>query len=141
MAIQQQDGGDGDRVENMFNKLHSSHIPTIFFAAKKWKRDIFSPLYTIRLYSRTMTKSFFHERIWISRNGAKTPIHTVRHRQQFSRIWIFRSEQQKIAFEFCPETAPLSEDGAERRTKNLFAKHRQKCSTHYSRFVAFSLFR
>ncbi len=96
----------------------------------------YSPLHTIHLYSQTMTKAFFREKIWISRNGAKTPLHTVRHRQQFSRIWISSSEPRKIAFEFRPETAPSSEDGAERRMKNLFAKCQRKCSTHYSCFVA-----
>ncbi len=95
----------------------------IWICCQHWSRIIptstqaflnaeWSPLHTIRLYSWTMTKSFFRKKIWILRNGVRTPLHTVRHRQQFLQVWISSSEQRKIAFEFCPETAPLSEDGA-----------------------------
>ncbi len=129
-------------LKNLPNKkMLKTYSLFIRFQMMKKSSCSISPLHTIRLYSQTMTKSFFCKKIWISRNGVKTPLHTVRHRQQFSQIWIFCSAQRKIAFEFCPETAPSSKDGAERRTKNLFAKCRRKCSTHYSHFVAFSLFR
>ncbi len=43
----------------------------------------------------------------------------------------------KNAFVFHPKTAPLSEDVAARRTKNLFAKRQRKHSTHYLCLVAF----
>ncbi len=61
-------------------------------------------------------KSFFREKVWILQNGAKTTLHTVRHRQQLSRIWIPSSEPRKITFQFRLETASSSKDGAERKT-------------------------
>ncbi len=41
------------------------------------------------------------------------------------------------AFVFWPKSTPSSEDTTEHRTKNLFAKRQQKCSTYYSYFVAY----
>ncbi len=78
---------------------------------------------------------FSQKNLNFTKRGENTPTHCSSSTAVFANMnFVFRATKSRL-------WVSPSKDGAECRTKNMFAKRRRKCSTHYSRFVAFSLFR
>ncbi len=100
--------------------------------------QIWSPLHTICLYLRTMTKPLFSEKIWILRNTQNRVYRQFIIGSSFCQQHANLFGATKNAFVFHSKTVPSSEDSAESKMKNLFMKHQQKYSTQCLCFVAFS---
>ncbi len=93
------------------------------------------------LFANNDKTTFLWKNLNFAKNGENASTDCSSSAAVFTSNVRIRSKQWKMPLCFVSKTALSSEDSAERRTKNLFAKCQRKRSTHYLIFVGSSIFR